>query len=169
MADNDGVVAGGASEDATVADVVLDVADDGTFGDGSEGEDVSDHEVGLLAAVDELPGVHALGGDEELLLVLVAEGVAEGDAGEGSAAAGVVDDLGDDALEVAIALAEVEGAKAGGALAVVGVGLENGAGSLPLSSDDATHHSSFFFFFCFFFWRQTQLRREGGCREGIRV
>lgn len=77
MADNNGIVTGGSGEDAAVANVVLDVADNGTFGDGSEGQDVADDEGGLLAAVDELAGVEALGGDEELHLLLVAEGVAE--------------------------------------------------------------------------------------------
>lgn len=139
VADNDGVVTGAPSEDATIANVVFNIADDGTLGDRSDREDISDDESGLLTAVDELTGVHALGGDEELVLLLVAEGMAEGDLGEGGAAAGVVDDVGDDALEVAVALAEVEAAEAGGALAVVGVGLEDGARTLTLSSDHTSH------------------------------
>ena len=64
VADDNGVVAGGAGEDAAVANVVLDVADNGTLGDGAEGEDVADNEGGLAAAVDELARVHSLGGDE---------------------------------------------------------------------------------------------------------
>ena len=65
--------------------------------------------------------------------------MAEGDSGKRGTATRVVDDLGDDALEVAIALAEVEAAEPGGALAVVGVGLEDGPSTLTLSSDYTTH------------------------------
>lgn len=139
MADNNGVVTGGPGEDTAVTDVMLDVADDGTLGDGAEGEDVADDEIGLLATVDELAGVHTLSGDEELLLELVAERVAEGDLGERSAAAGVVDDVGDDPLDVAVALAEVEGAEPRRTLAVVGVGLEHRPRTLTLGADDTTH------------------------------
>ena len=117
VADDDGVVPGGPGEDAAVADVVLHVADDGSLGDPAQRQHVADGERGAAAAVHELARVHALRGDEELLLVLVAERVAEGDLGERRAAARVVDDVGDDALEVPVALAEVEGAEPGGALA----------------------------------------------------
>ncbi|OAY68215.1 Subtilisin-like protease SBT3.3 [Ananas comosus] len=139
VGDDDGVIPGASGEDPAIPNVVLDVAHDGTLGDGSEGEHVPDHERGLAAAVHELARVHALGADEELLLVLVAEGVAEGDAREGGAAPGVVDDVGDDALEVPVALAEVEGPEPRGALAVVRVGAEHGSRTLTLSSDDPSH------------------------------
>ena len=42
-----------------VADVVLDVADDGAFEDPTERWDVADGERGTAAAVDELARVHA--------------------------------------------------------------------------------------------------------------
>jgi hypothetical protein len=139
VADDDGVVPGRPGEDAAVPDVVLDVADDGSLGDPPERQHVADGESGAAAAVDELARVHALGGDEELLLVLVAERVAEGDLGQRRAAAGVVDDVGDDALEVPVALAKVEGPEPGGALAVVGVGLEHAPRTLTLRADHAAH------------------------------
>lgn len=139
VADHDGVVPRGPGEDTAVTDVVLDVADDGTLRDPAEGQHVADGEGGAATAVDELARVHALGCDKELLLVLVPEWVAESDLGERRATAGVVDDVGDDALEVPVALAEVEGAEAGGALAVVGVGLEHGPRTLTLRADHATH------------------------------
>lgn len=139
MADDDGVVAGRPGEYAAVADVVLDVADHGALGYRPDREHVADGERGAAAAVDELPRVHPLRRDEQLLLVLVPERVAERHLGERRAAAGVVDDVGDDALEVAVALAEVEGAEPRGALAVVGVGLEHGARTLTLRADHATH------------------------------
>jgi hypothetical protein len=142
VADDDGVVSGAPGEDTAVSYVVLDVADDGSLGDTAQRQDVADGEHGATAAVDELAGVHALGGDEELLLVLVPEGVAEGDLGERRAATRVVDDVGDDALEIPVALAEVEGAEPGGALAVVGVGLEHGTRPLTRCADHAAHHAA---------------------------
>ena len=63
----------------------------------------------------------------------------EGDTGKGRAASGVVDDVRDDALEVAVALAEVQAAESRGAFAVVRMGLEHGPRSLSLRSDHATH------------------------------
>jgi hypothetical protein len=144
VADDDGVVARRAREGAAVADVLLDVADDGALGEDAEREHVADGDGGAAAAVERLARVHALGGDEELLAVLVADGVAEGDAGQRRAAAGVVHDVGDHAAEVALALAEVERAEAGGALAVVRVGLEHGARrALALRPDHAAHRASF--------------------------
>ena len=52
---------------------------------------------------------------------------------------GVVQDLLDDALDVAVALGRVERAERGGALAVGNVGLEDGPAPLTLSADDAAH------------------------------
>lgn len=52
----------------------------------------------LLAAVDELAGVDALGNDKELALQAVAVGIAENDAGQGGTTTRVVDDLPNDTL-----------------------------------------------------------------------
>jgi len=139
MADDDSVVPRRPGKDAAVPNVVLNVADDGTLGDPPERQDVADRERSTASAVDELARVHALSSDEELLLVLVAERVAEGDLGQRRAAARVVDDVGDHALEVPVALAEVEGPEPGRALAVVGVRLEHGPRTLTLSADHAAH------------------------------
>ena len=43
----------------TVASVVLNVADDGTFKDPTERQDIADGERGVVAVVDELAHVHA--------------------------------------------------------------------------------------------------------------
>mmetsp|Transcript_25117 Transcript_25117/g.24868 ORF Transcript_25117/g.24868 Transcript_25117/m.24868 type:complete len:216 (+) Transcript_25117:256-903(+) len=139
LAEDGGVVAGGAGERAAVADLLLDVADDGTLGEGVHGEDVADGEGGLLAAVDKLAGVETLGGDEGLLPQLVAVAVVEDDAGQGGTTAGVVDDLLDHSADVAVALNKVEGAQLGGTLPVVGVGLEDATRSLALSANTTTH------------------------------
>merc|ERR1712244_176322 len=98
VGDDGGVVSGSAGNAAAVSGLLLQVGDDGTLGHLSNGHHVSDGELGLLAAVDELAGVHALGGDEQLLPGLVPVGVAEVDDGQGGATAGVVDDVLDDSL-----------------------------------------------------------------------
>lgn len=139
MANHDGVVAGGASKDTAIADVVLHVADNGTLRNGSEGEYVSDHKDGFATTVNELASVHPLGGNEEFFLQLKAKGVAEGDTGKWCAAAGVVDDLRHHALEVPVALPVVEAAEPSRPLTMVGVGLENRPRSLPLGTDYSSH------------------------------
>ena len=120
VADDGDVVAGGAAESAAVAGLLLDVGDDGTLGDGAEGEDVADGQGGLLAGVDELAGVHALIGDEGLLVLLELVGVAEDDLGEGRTTAGVVDDVLDYAPYVTVSLSVVEGSELGGSLSQAG-------------------------------------------------
>ena len=120
VADDGDVVAGGAAESAAVAGLLLDVGDDGTLGDGAEREDVADGQGGLLAGVDELAGVHALVGDEGLLVLLELVGVAEDDLGEGRTTAGVVDDVLDYAPYVTVSLGVVEGSELGGGLSQAG-------------------------------------------------
>ncbi len=59
------------------AHLLLQVGDDGSLRHGPDGHDVAHRQLGLLAAVDELAGVHALTGHEQLLAGLVAVGVPE--------------------------------------------------------------------------------------------
>lgn len=79
--------------------------------------------------VHELAGVHALGGDEELLVDLVLVRVAELHARQRGATSRVVDDLLHDALDVATALREVQATQLGGTLVAVRVRLEDATGS----------------------------------------
>ncbi|KAL0904985.1 hypothetical protein M5K25_027154 [Dendrobium thyrsiflorum] len=139
MADDNSIVPRRPCEYSTVSDVVLNVANDGALRDGAQRENISNHEGGFAAAVHELAGVHALSRDEELLLVLVTEGVAKGDAGKGRTATRVMDDVGDHALQISVALAEVEAAEASWALAMVGMGSENRPRALSLSSNHSAH------------------------------
>ena len=62
--------------------MVLDIANNSSFKDRSEGNNIADDEGGLLTAVNELADVDSLDGDEQLYLLLVLEGVAERDLGE---------------------------------------------------------------------------------------
>ncbi|XP_034701010.1 uncharacterized protein LOC117926028 [Vitis riparia] len=123
----------------TVTHMVLNVAHNDILGDGSKRQNIANNEIGLLATVDELAGVHALGSDKQLFLMLVPEGVAEGNSSEWGAVTGIVDDLGDHTLEVVVPLAEVQAPEPRRTLAVVGVGLEYGSGTFTLGADDPTH------------------------------
>ena len=138
VANDGGVVAGSPGERTTVADLLLDVADDGTLGALADWEDVADGEGCLFAAVDEGAGVHALGSDESLLAELEAVGVTEDDAGEGCTTASVVNDLLYDPTNISVTLSEIEGTELGGVLVVVGVRFEDSVRS-PLSPDYPTH------------------------------
>ena len=135
VADDGDVVAGSTAERTTVANLLLDVGDDGTLGNGREGKDVSDGESGVLAGVDELASVHALVGDESLGVQLVAVGVAELNAGEGSTTTGVVDDILHDTADVTMALGEVEGAELSSANPCAVGGLEDATSTFTLISD----------------------------------
>ena len=121
VADDGHVVAGGTAQSTTVTGLLLDVGDNGTLGHGGEGQDVADGQSGVLTGVDELAGVHALVGDEGLGDHLELVGVAELDLGEGSTAAGIVDDLLDNATGVSMTLSVVKGTELGGRLVETGV------------------------------------------------
>lgn len=157
-----GVVARGTGQTAAITGLLLQVADDGTLRHLAQGHNVSDLEGGLATAVDELSGVHALGGDEQLLADLVAVGIAEVDDGQRSATAGIVDDVLisrkivlvslwkgnlrwgrgthlDNTANVAGTLGEVQGTQLSGSLALLYVGLEDRPGAFTLCTNNATH------------------------------
>ena len=121
LADNSNVVTGGTAKRTTVTRLLLDVGNDGTFGDRGEGKDVADGQGGVLSGVDELASVHALVGDEGLGDLLELVRVAELDLGEGSTTAGVVDNLFHDTTSVTMTLSVVECTELGGGLVETGV------------------------------------------------
>jgi len=139
VGDDGGVVSGSAGNTAAVSGLLLQVGDDGTLGHLTNGHHVANGELSLLSAVDELAGVHALSGDEQLLPGLVPVGVAEVDDGQRSAATGVVDDVLHDTLDVAITLGVIDRTELRSALTVLDVGLEDRPSSLPLGTDHTTH------------------------------
>jgi hypothetical protein len=121
VADNGNVVTRGTAKSTTITGLLLNVGNDGTFGDGGEGEDVADSQSSVLSGVDELTGVHALVGDEGLGDVLELVGVTELDLSERSTTARVVDDLLHDTAGVSMALGVVEDTELGRSLVETGV------------------------------------------------
>lgn len=139
VTNNGDVVAGGTAQSATVANLALDVRDDGTLRHRAQRQDVADGQSSILAGVDELAGVHALVGDEGLGVQLEAVGVTEDDLGEGSATTSVVDNLLHNATGVAMTLGVVESSELGGGLVEASDRVEDGGATLPLVSNNATH------------------------------
>ena len=77
MAHDNRIVPGGTGEGAAVSHVLLYIADNGSLRHGSQRQHVANSQSGLLSTVKELAGVHALGCNEKLLLVLESERVTE--------------------------------------------------------------------------------------------
>merc|ERR1711907_154592 len=96
------IVARRLGNDATVSRLSLHVADDGTLGHLTNGLHIADHQLGLLAAVDELARVHALSAHHGLLLQLESVRITEHHSGQRRTTSRVVDDLADDTLDVAM-------------------------------------------------------------------
>mmetsp|Transcript_6582 Transcript_6582/g.19367 ORF Transcript_6582/g.19367 Transcript_6582/m.19367 type:complete len:231 (+) Transcript_6582:247-939(+) len=136
---DDRVVARAPRERAAVAEARLGVADHRALGDRGDGEDVADRELRLGAAVDEHALVQALGRDHELVVALVAVRVLELDFGQRRAAARLVDDGLDDALDVALLLGEIHLPHLHGALAEPRVRSEDGVLALTAAADGLTH------------------------------
>merc|ERR1719435_665668 len=141
VGDDGGVVAGSSGQFAAISQLFLQLADDGSLRHGADGHHVADGQRRLLAAVDELARVHALHGDERLLALLKFVGISKLDDGQRCAASGVVNDVFDDAFDVAVAFGVVGSAEAGGAFSMFVVRREDGSRSLTLRSNDATHLS----------------------------
>jgi hypothetical protein len=123
--DNGSVVTRGTGNSSSVSWLLFQVADEGTFGHRTDGEDVTDLEVGLLSAVDELSSVETLYSDESLLDLLVLVRVTEDNLGERGTSSRVVDDILYDTLDVSVVLGGIERSKLGSSLSVLGVSLED--------------------------------------------
>merc|ERR1711931_394630 len=147
VGDDGGVVAGSSGQFAAISQLLLELADDGSLGHGADGHHVADGQRRLLAAVDELARVHALDGDERFFTLLEFVGISKLDDGQRGAAAGVVNDVFDDAFDVAVAFGVVGGAEAGGAFPVFIVRREDGSRPLTLRSNHSPHFLSFIIFF----------------------
>lgn len=136
---NDGRLTASAGEGAPVADLALNVGDDSTLGHLADGQNVSNGQLCVPSDVDKLASVHSLAGQEELVVLLVSDLVAELHTGNGSTTSRVVLDGADNTLDVAVALKVVQDAVAGLANAVVVSGDVSRTVTLSLRSNNATH------------------------------
>ena len=139
MTDNNSVIPRSSGKSTAITDMMFDIANDSTLGNGSQRQDITDHKIGLLPTENELTGIHTLCSYEQLLLMLVTERVPECHPGKRSSTTRVMDNLGDHAFQIPISLAEIEAPESGGSFAVVSVGLEYTPCSLTLCPDNPTH------------------------------
>jgi len=107
MRDDNGRVARRLRQATSIAVFHLDAAACSSFGHLSEWDDVANVESGLLAAVDGLTSGGSFSRDEELLGLAEFVRILEGDFGEGSSSAGVVDDVLNDALDESVTFGKV--------------------------------------------------------------
>jgi len=82
VTDDGGVVTRSSGKRTTVTSLLLDVANDGSLGALTDGEDVADVQGSLLSTVDERSGRKTLGSDESLLSDLVSVRVSENDSSQ---------------------------------------------------------------------------------------
>jgi len=109
VSDDCSVGSGRPGERTTVANLLLNAANDRSFGELAHGQNISNIESSLLATVDEGTGVKTFCGNKGLLTEFVTVRIAEDDAGKRCATARVMDDLLDNAANVAIPLGKIEG------------------------------------------------------------
>lgn len=133
---NDSKGTGSTGKGATITNLGLDVADNGTFGYRTEGKNVADRKAGLLSAVNELSRVHTLGTDQELGIALVTVGIEKLDLAYGSSSTGVMDDILNDTTNVAMLFGIINGTELDRTLAKAGVGRKDSSLSLPLNLSD---------------------------------
>jgi len=130
VANDDGAVATSTGNTSTVANLGLNVADNGGLGELANGENVANGKGSLAAHEHVLASESTLGGDHKLSNTLVSSGVAELDGHHGSTTAGVVEDLPDDTTHVTVAVRVVHHTQLGGSKALVASNAEDGPLSL---------------------------------------
>lgn len=91
------------SQNTTIALLFLHIRYNSTLGHRAKRQNIPNRESRVLSSIDELASVHTLVGDESLGVEFKAVRVTKLDFGQGGAAARVVDDVFDDASEVAVA------------------------------------------------------------------
>uniref|UniRef100_A0A1I8IIU9 RNA helicase n=1 Tax=Macrostomum lignano TaxID=282301 RepID=A0A1I8IIU9_9PLAT len=141
-----GVVARRLGQAAAIAGLLLYAADDGAFGHSAQRQDVADLQLGcewVEQRVDELASVNALSGNKGLSDLPVPVGIAEGHLSKRSTAAGIVDNVPNNALDVAVALGKIDWPKPGGSLSTLGMRAEHAACALTLGPDHPTHCCNF--------------------------
>jgi len=139
VSNDGGVVTRCTGKSTTITMLLLNVADDGTFRHGSNGEDVSNLKSGFLSTVDELASVHSFDSQEVFFSCLVTVRVTEVNYSQWSTSAGIVDDFLDDTLDVAMSFGEIFGAEFGGSFAMFSVSLEDSSCSFTLGTNNTTH------------------------------
>jgi hypothetical protein len=133
VANYSAVLTGGTSKRSTISKLFFDIANNSTLGHLTNGENVSNSKGGLLADIDELTGIHALGSNEILFVEFILVRIAEDYLGNGSTTARVMNNFLHKTAKITSALSKINRAVLGGANTMSGVGLEYRATTLTLS------------------------------------
>jgi len=137
--DDDAVVTASARKCSTIASLCLNVADDATVWDVTEGENVANGKWGLGTAEDGLASEHTLWGNEELLRAAEFVRVTELNTCEWGTAAGFVLNGLHNATHETLTFGVIEDAEFGWAEALVPVDLVDGALALTAGKNDLSH------------------------------
>mmetsp|Transcript_14770 Transcript_14770/g.27665 ORF Transcript_14770/g.27665 Transcript_14770/m.27665 type:complete len:317 (-) Transcript_14770:19-969(-) len=132
VSDDNGKCSRASGKGTTVSALGFDVANDGTFRDGRQRQDISDSQGSFLSAVDELTSVHAFCAEEQLAVSFVSVGVQELHTGNGSTTTGIMHNILDDTTDVALFFGIVQRTKLDRSLAGTDVCLEDGGLTLSL-------------------------------------
>jgi hypothetical protein len=139
VGNNGGESARSTGHSSTVTSLLFNVANDGTFGEVANRDDVTDAQLSLSANIDELTSVKAFGGNESLSIDLELVGVSELNLSKGSTTARVVNDFLDETLQVTVSLGKIVDSVSSRSLSVFVVALEDGTSTLSLRSNNTTH------------------------------
>mmetsp|Transcript_22563 Transcript_22563/g.36454 ORF Transcript_22563/g.36454 Transcript_22563/m.36454 type:complete len:270 (-) Transcript_22563:46-855(-) len=139
VSDDNGKCSRASGKGTTVSALGFDVANDGTFRDGRQRQDISDSQGSFLSAVDELTSVHAFCAEEQLAVSFVSVGVQELHTGNGSTTTGIMHNILDDTTDVALFFGIVQRTKLDRSLAGTDVCLEDGGLTLSLGLDVFSH------------------------------
>ena len=132
MGDDHSKTTGSTGKGTAIAHLGFDIANDGTLGNLSQRQDISNGQSGLFSTVDELTSVHAFGGHHEFGIAFEAIGIQELNLGDWGTSSGIVEDFLHDSADVASTFGIVNGTELDGPLARAGVGLEDGRFALSL-------------------------------------
>jgi hypothetical protein len=130
--DNHCKAARSTSKGPTITNTSFNVADNGTLGYLLERQDITTGQGSLLTAVDELTGVHALGGNHKLSIALVTIGIQELNLGHRGTTTRIMQDLFDNTTNIATTLGVVNGTEFHGTLTSADVGFKDGGFSPSL-------------------------------------
>ena len=111
MTDDRNVIPRGPPQNTTIAHLLLHVRHHRTFWYGAQGQDIPNGQGSFFASIDELSRVHALVGDEGFCVEFEAIGVTELHFGQWCASTGIVNDVFNDASNVAMFFCKVKGSE----------------------------------------------------------
>jgi len=114
------------SKGTTITLSGLDIAHNSSLGNLVEGKAVSNNQICLLSAINELSGVHTFGSNEEFRITLILVRVKELNLSYRSTTTGVMKNLLDHTTNVPMTLGVVKCTKLYGTLAITHVGLKDG-------------------------------------------